>query len=486
MTIQSVDPRTGQAFGPMLPETSAEQVDRVVRAAVRASVPWAEATAEVRSAALRAAADALDAAAGDLVPLADQETGLGLARLAGELARTTFQLRMFADLVDSGGHLGTVIDPEVDGPPPSGHPELRRVLVPLGPVAVYGASNFPFAFSVPGGDTASALAAGCPVVVKAHPGHPQTSEAVGAILTAALTGAGAPVGTFGMVRGLESGRLLVSHPGIRAGAFTGSYAGGRALFDLAASRPYPIPFYGELGSVNPVIVTPEASRRGAELASPYVASLTLGTGQFCTNPGLLLVPVGSGLTDLVAAAAAAGEVGVMLHEGAAANFRTNVAKLAGLPGVRTLLDESRSETPGFHSGAVVLAADVPTTAAHPELLRTECFGPAAVVVEYREGDELLDLVDHLDGCLVATVHGEPGEPLAATVVQRLARIAGRIVWNDWPTGVAVSAGQHHGGPFPATTNPLHTSVGAAAAARFLRPVCFQSVPESLLPVALRP
>ncbi len=289
-----------------------------------------------------------------------------------------------------------------------------------------------------------------------------------------------------MVRGLESGRLLVSHPAIRAGAFTGSYAGGRALFDLAASRPDPIPFYGELGSVNPVVVTPEAARRAAALASSYVDSLTLGTGQFCTNPGLLLVPAGSGLTDLVVAAAAAREVGVMLHEGAAASFRTNVATLAGLPGVRTLLDESRSDTPGFRSGSVVLAADAATTAAHPELLRTECFGPAALIVEYSAQDELLALIDRLDGCLVATLHGEPSEALAATVLQRLARIAGRIVWNDWPTGVAVSAGQHHGGPFPATTNPLHTSVGAAAAARFLRPVCFQSVPEVLLPAALRP
>ena len=481
MSVQSVDPRSGEVFGPVLAETPAAELDVVVGAAVAASVPWGEGPPGVRSAGLRAAADGLDAAAGVLVPLADAETGLGVPRLEGELARTTFQLRMFADLVDSGEHLGVVVDLAVDGPPPVGHPELRRVLVPLGPVAVYGASNFPFAFSVPGGDTASALAAGCPVVVKAHPGHPQTSEAVGEILAGSLAGVGAPSGTFGMVRGLDAGRALVTHPGIKAGAFTGSYAGGRALFDLAVSRPDPIPFYGELGSVNPVVVTPAAAGRGADLAAGYVESLTLGTGQFCTNPGLLLVPAGSGLTELVVDAAAAREAGVMLHEGVAAGFRANVTRLAGLPGVRTLLDQSQPGTPGFRSGAVVLAVDVATAVAQLELLHTECFGPAALVVEYGSPGELLDLLGQLDGCLVATVHGEPDEPLAADLVRRLARIAGRIVWNGWPTGVAVTAGQHHGGPHPATTNPLHTSVGTAAVTRFLRPVTYQSLPEALLP-----
>ncbi len=486
MSVQSVDPRTGEAFGPVLDDTFAVELDRVVSAAVAAAVPWAEAEPGVRSAGLRAAAAGLDAAGSELVPLADRETGLGLPRLEGELARTTFQLRMFADLVDSGEHLGGVIDPAVPGPPPAGHPELRRVLVPLGPVAVYGASNFPCAFSVPGGDTASALAAGCPVVVKAHPGHPQTSEAVAVILTEALARAGAPAGTFGMVRGMDAGRALVSHPGIRAGAFTGSYAGGRALFDLAVSRPDPIPFYGELGSVNPVVVTPAAASRGADLATGYVESLTLGTGQYCTNPGLLLVPAGSGLTELVVDAAAAREAGVMLHEGVAATFRGNVTRLAALPGVRTLLDRSAPGTRGFRSGAVVLAVDVATAADRLELVRTECFGPAALIVEYAKDAELLGLLEHLDGCLVASVHGEPDEPLAAQLVRRLARIAGRVVWNGWPTGVSVTAGQHHGGPHPATTNPLHTSVGTVAVTRFLRPVAFQDVPEAVLPPVARP
>ena len=256
MPTQSVDPRTGDPFGPVLEDTSPAGLDEVVRAASQAAEGWADATAAMRSVALGTIADRLEAAADELVPLADRETGLGVPRLTGELARTTFQLRMFATAVEQDTVTGTLVDPEVAGPPPSGHPELRRMLVPVGPVAVYGASNFPFAFSVPGGDTASALAAGCPVVVKAHPAHPQTSAATAALVAAALDAVGAPTGTFGIVHGYDAGRLLVQHPAIRAAAFTGSYGGGRALFDLAVGRPDPIPFYGELGSVNPVVVTP--------------------------------------------------------------------------------------------------------------------------------------------------------------------------------------------------------------------------------------
>ena len=480
MPTQSVDPRTGEPFGPVLEDTSPAGLDEVVRAAGQAAEGWADVTAAMRSMALRTIADRLDAAADELVPLADRETGLGVPRLTGELARTTFQLRMFAAAVEQGTIDGSVLDPEVAGPPPAGHPELRRMLVPVGPVAVYGASNFPFAFSVPGGDTASALAAGCPVVAKAHPAHPQTSAATGSLVSTALESAGAPIGTFGIVHGYDAGRLLVQHPSIRAAAFTGSYGGGRALFDLAVGRPDPIPFYGELGSVNPVVVTPAAASQGESLAVGYVDSLTLGTGQFCTNPGLLLVPLGSGLTELVAAEAAAREPGVMLHSGVADLFRSNVTRLEALPGVRTLVDTSAATLPGAHSGPVVLAADARTASEHPELLRTECFGPAAVVVEYGSAEELAGLLDLLAGCLVATVHGSETEPLAATVVRRLGRLAGRVVWNGWPTGVAVAAGQQHGGPHPATTSSLHTSVGTVAMTRFLRPVAYQSVPADFL------
>ena len=453
----------------------------MVRAASEAALAWGDLAAASRALVLAAVADALDAGADDLVPVADRESGLGQPRLAGELARTTFQLRMFAAAVGAGEYSKVVDDPQVSGPPPAGHPGMRRVLVPLGPVAVYGASNFPFAFSVPGGDTASALAAGCPVVAKAHPGHPQTSAAVAQLMAGALVAAGAPAGTLGLVHGLEAGRLLVVHPLVRAAAFTGSYSGGRALFDLAVGRPDPIPFYGELGSVNPVVVTPGAAAGGHALASDYLDSLTLGSGQFCTNPGLLLVPAGSGLVEMISAEAVRRPVGVLLHEGVAQLLRVNVARLAEVPGVRTMVDQSRPDGAGAHSGPVILVADATTAVAHPELVRTECFGPAGIVVEYSTNEELLDVLGLLQGCLVAAVHGGESEPLARTLVRGLARIAGRVVWNGWPTGVAVTAGQQHGGPHPSTTSSLHTSVGTAAVFRFLRPVTYQSLPPGLMP-----
>jgi len=481
VTTQSVDPRTGQSFGPLFPDSSAEDVDHVVGAASEAALEWGDLPPASRVSALAAVADALDARAGDLVAIADRESGLGQPRLVGELARTTFQLRMFAAAVGAGEYSRVVDDPQVSGPPPAGHPAMRRVLVPVGPVAVFGASNFPFAFSVPGGDTASALAAGCPVVVKAHPGHPQTSAVVAHLMAAALVAAGAPAGTLGIVHGLDAGRLLVVHPLVRAAAFTGSYSGGRALFDLAVGRPDPIPFYGELGSVNPVVVTPQAAARGQVLASDYVDSLTLGSGQFCTNPGLLLVPSGSGLLEMISAEASSRPAGVLLHDGVAQLLRINVARLAGVPGVRTMVNESRPAGAGARSGPVILAADATTVVAHPELVRTECFGPAGVVVEYSSNEELVEVLGLLEGCLVAAVHGVESEPLAKTLVRGLARVAGRVVWNGWPTGVAVTAGQQHGGPHPATTSSLHTSVGTLAAFRFLRPVTYQSLPPGLMP-----
>jgi len=485
MPTQSTDPRTGNPFGPEFADTSQAELDHIVGAAADTAHLWADTSVQQKVAALQSIADALDKGAADLVPLADRETGLGEARLVGELGRTTFQLRMFAGLVGRGEHSGIVMDPAVPGPAPQGRPEIRRMLIPVGPVAVYGASNFPFAFSVAGGDTASALAAGCPVVVKAHPGHPQTSEAVAEKISAALVASGTPEGVFGLVRGIDAGRRLVQHPAVRAAAFTGSYAGGRALFDLAVSRPDPIPFYGELGSVNPAIVTPLAAQRGKPLAIEYLDSLTLGTGQFCTNPGLLLIPAGSGLTQLIADEADTRQPGVMLHAGIAELFRRNVAHLAALPGVRAPVNGSTVNAPGTWSGPTILAADQHAATANPELLHTECFGPAAIVIEYASEQGLLELISRLEGCLVATVHGNENEPIAAAVVQRLARITGRVVWNDWPTGVAVTAAQHHGGPHPATTNSLHTSVGDAAVLRFLRPVAYQSVPNALLPRALR-
>lgn len=485
MPSQSINPRNGQAFGPALDDTTDAEVDAIVARAVEASGPWAALPVEVRAGALSAIADALDADADHLAEIADSETGLGLPRLMGEVARTTFQLRMFADAIRGGSHLGVVLDPLVAGEPPAGHPELRRMLLPIGPVAVFGASNFPFAFSVMGGDSASALAAGCTVVAKAHSSHPQTCGFVASIATKALAQAGAPEGTFAMVRGHDAGSSLVQHAGIAAGAFTGSTAGGRALFDLAVRRPTPIPFYGELGSVNPVVVSPLAAVRPG-IAAEYVASLCLGAGQFCTNPSLILVPQGSGLAESIVAEVVRQQPGTMLNANVRRILAARVAELTTISGVRTMPPEVEpSAGLGFSVVPMVLVTDVQTALAERRLLTTECFGPVGVVVEYSDEGGLLALLAALEGCLVSTIHAEETEDMAVAVLPSLVRISGRIVWNAWPTGLAVTGAQQHGGPYPASTNALHTSVGTTAMRRFQRPVAFQSVPSSLLPPALR-
>jgi NADP-dependent aldehyde dehydrogenase len=481
MATQSVNPRTGTPFGPTLADTDAAQLDAVIGAANAAAPRWAATPRSQRAAALSAVADRLDAISEALVALADSETGLGVARLTGEVARTTFQLRMFATLLGEPTYLPTLVDNEVAAPSPRARPELRRILVPLGPVAVFGASNFPFAFSVVGGDTASALAAGCPVVVKAHPAHPQLSEAVAEQVSAGLASAGAPAGTFALVRGYEAGRTLVADARIRAAAFTGSYEAGRALFDLAAARPEPIPFYGELGSVNPVFVTPAAARRGKALADAYLDSLTAGAGQFCTNPSVLAVPKGSFLLEEIIASAAGRPPGIFLHEGVATHYRKRLADLAGIPGARLVVAPADTEGPGYSAPLALIAMDADSALRDVDAFQMECFGPAGVVIEYDDDAQALAVADSMHGCLVATVHGEPEESLAAALIERLTRITGRIVWNGWPTGVAVSPAQHHGGPHPSTTNSLYTSIGGAATERFVRPVVFQSLPTNLIP-----
>ncbi len=485
MPSQSVDPRTGVAFGPVIADDTAGEVRDACSRAYAASAAWGSTSKPARATMLRAAADALDAASDELIPLADQESGLGIPRLTGELARTTFQIRMFADAVEDGSFQEIIIDPFDDRPVPAGHPDLRRMLVPLGPVAVFGASNFPFAFSVAGGDTASALAAGCPVVVKAHPAHPQLSAAVHAIVAAALVSAGAPDGVFEMVHGFEAGQTLVSDPSIKAVAFTGSGPGGRALFDMAVSRPAPIPFYGELGSVNPVFVTPQAALRET-LPKDYLDSLLLGGGQFCTNPSVLLIPAGTDLVERITAEVADRPAAVLLHAGVKDLFVRRSTQLAGIAGIDVIAGQpGAGDDPGFQHHAVLFHTSGAAVLADRAVFEIECFGPAGVIVEYADDAEAIALAEAIDGCLASTVHGAEGEPLAAELVCRLAANSGRVIWNGWPTGVAVTAAQHHGGPHPSTTNALHTSVGTTAMRRFLRPVAFQSMPTALLPADLR-
>ena len=464
-------------------DTRPEELDRLIEAAADAARVLVGSRPSDRAAWLEFLATRLDNAADELVPLAVQETHLGLERLQGELKRTTFQLRLFAGVLRDGSFLQATIDHADPAWPMGARPDLRRMLRPIGPVAVYAASNFPFAFSVAGGDTASARAAGCPVVLKANPSHPQLSAATGAQVTKALLEAGAPDGSFAVVMGFETGIALVGDARIRAASFTGSLRGGRALFDLAVSRPEPIPFYGELGSVNPAFVTPEAGpQRADDVAAGFVGSMSLGNGQFCTKPGLLFVPAGSGLEDRVAALADARSAAPMLSEHIRSGYTESLALIAERPGVRVIAGDARQEG---DPAPTILATTVPEFLADADAMTKECFGPAAIVVSYGSEEELLAAARVFDGQLTATIHGSEQEPVTSTLMDALTERVGRVVWNGWPTGVSVTYAQHHGGPYPATTSVQTTSVGTSAIDRFLRPVTYQDAPNDVLPPALQ-
>jgi NADP-dependent aldehyde dehydrogenase len=483
MTVQGYDPRTGRPFGEPVESTSDEEVDAVCRAAADAAGPWSAASARERAKVLGRVADALDEAAGSLVSTADAETALGNPRLSTELKRTTNQLRLFGEVLTEGSYVEATIDsPNPDIIPP--RPDLRRMLQPLGPVGVFSASNFPFAFSVAGGDTASALAAGCPVVVKAHPSHPGTSRDTAAVVAGALHEAGAPEGVFGIVHGAAAGTSLVKHPAIKAVGFTGSTSGGRALFDLANARPEPIPFYGELGSINPTVVLPDAAAaRREEIAAGYAQSLTMGVGQFCTNPGLLFAP--SSLVDALATAVSGSSGGPMLAERIRDSYSAGVDSLGSSDLVELVATGEQPEG-GWSAAPRLFRVGLDAFLDNIDKLTEECFGPAGIVITYDHPETLLRALRRLGGTLVGTVHAEPSEhELAARVAGELRRISGRLVYNGWPTGVAVSWAMHHGGPWPATTNALHTSVGATAIRRWLSPVSYQSWPQELLPAELR-
>ncbi|MFF1634339.1 aldehyde dehydrogenase family protein [Leifsonia sp. NPDC058248] len=428
---------------------------------------------------LEALASALETERFELVRIAAAETHLSDARLDGEITRTAAQLRFFADVARDGAYLEATLDaPDPSAVPP--RPDLRRMLRPLGPVAVYAASNFPFAFSVLGNDTASALAAGCPVVVKAHPGHPELSRRTAELASRTLDAAGAPAGAFGLVEGLDAGVELVQHPAIAAAGFTGSERGGRALFDLAAARERPIPFYGELGSINPVVVTEASAReRAAAIAAGLVGSFTRDAGQYCTKPGLVFVPAGSGVEDAVDAALSTVIPQQQLTDGMTTAFTNGAAAFAARDDVHVL---GGSELPG--SSPTVVVTDAEAFTADPRPFLTECFGPLTVLVRYRGPDELDRSIAALDSSLTATIHRGADEDVSR-LTAALARVAGRIVFDGWPTGVAIAWAQHHGGSWPATTASVHTSVGATAIRRFLTPIAYQDAPESSLPAELR-
>jgi NADP-dependent aldehyde dehydrogenase len=454
-------------------------------AMARGAADWCAGTdLPTRAGFLEAIADAVDAAIDDLVPIAMRDSRLGEERLRGEVGRTTGQLRLMAKVVRDGAFLGVVID-HADGSLTPPRPDLRRMNIPLGPVAVFAASNFPFAFSTLGGDTASALAAGCPVVVKPNPGHPQLSDAIMAIAQDALRSAGAPEGVLTLVGAdLQPGIDLVNDDRIEAVAFTGSQRGGLALARIAAERPRPIPFFGELGSINPMFVT-EAYLPGreTELANGFVGSFTLGAGQFCTKPGLLIAPKSDALRTALVDALSDAPAQRMLTDAIRDMFMAGVDARIGIADVE-VLHQGVLDPEADAVRPTLMAVDARTILQHPELL-DECFGPMSVLVEYDGEDQLLAIADALPGLLAAGVHGVGDEPVLTRLLPRLTAHAGRVLWGGWPTGVAVTWSMQHGGPFPATTRPESTSVGAAAVQRFLRPVTYQSLPQAWQPAPVR-
>jgi NADP-dependent aldehyde dehydrogenase len=481
-TLLSLDARTGQPIGEPLPASTPADIDAAVQAAHAAAAAWGASDGATRAGLLRALAEALEAEREALVACADRETALGQVRLQGELDRTAFQLRRFADLAEQGLPFARVDDPAVPGAPPAGHPAMWRQRVPLGPVAMFAASNFPFAFSVLGGDTASALAAGCPVVVKAHPGHPALSLKTMALVRAVLARLGLPAGLIGLVQGaaVEVGVALIRHPLIAAGAFTGSTRGGIALQAEANARPRPIPFYGELGAINPVVALPAAlAARGPELAALLAGSITLGCGQFCTNPGLIVAIDGEATDAFVASLAEAIaplQPHPMLTPGMHRAFAAGVQHLVQAGAEPLVQGAGQASAPGPQLLQVSASRFIGEPA-----LREEVFGPASLIVRCADEAEVLRVLDAVGGSLTVTLWGvDEDTPANCALVRGATAIAGRVLFSGVPTGVAVTAAQQHGGPWPASTAPMTTSVGDAALERFLRPVCLQDAPAWLV------
>lgn len=474
---------SGEPLAPDYADASDDEIERAMQlasAAARTELPSA-----LRAAWLEAIARGLVELGPTLLERAHLETGLPLARLEAERGRTARQLDMFAALLREGSWVEARIDRAQPERRPLPRADLRRMLIPVGPVVVFAASNFPLAFSVAGGDSASAIAAGCPIVVKAHPSHPGTSELVGEVVLAAATALGVPEGWFSLLhgRGHALGRALVLHPGAHAVAFTGSQRGGRALMDIAMQRPDPIPVHAELGAINPVVLLPAALDARAEaLADAAAASITLGVGQFCTKPGLLLALRGAALERFAArldAALAAVEPGVMLDARLLADYHARVAARAD-----ALAHEGPAQ-PAGRARARLLRCDAARFAAE-RALHDELFGPTSLLVECRDADELVHVCATLEGQLAAAIHFEPADAaLAARVVGPLRERAGRLIAQGWPTGVEPCAAMQHGGPWPASSDARSTSVGTAAIARFARPICYQDMPEPLLPLELR-
>ncbi|MEB7577537.1 aldehyde dehydrogenase (NADP(+)) [Citrobacter portucalensis] len=487
-TLPSLRAADGKLTGYHFYPASREEAAAAAEAADQAFPVYSQTAPDVRARFLDTLADELDLLGEDFFAIAHQETALPLARLQGERTRTSNQLRMFAGVLRRGDAFGVRIDTALPDRQPLPRPDLRQYLTALGPVAVFGASNFPLAFSTAGGDTASALAAGCPVVVKAHPGHMATAELTAQAIVRAVTASGLPAGVFNMIFGTDIGADLVRHPAIQAVGFTGSLRGGKALWQLAQQRPQPIPVFAEMSAINPLIILPQAVATRAEtLANELVSSFTLGCGQFCTKPGLILVLRGEGMsrfTQALKVAVDQAPAQIMLNAPTLAHYEEGVSALEAHPHIQRLAgsDESvigRAQARLYLAPASLLLAQDP-------LLQQEVFGPLAVLVEVADEAELQSILRVIPGQLTATVHAESDDgPLAQRLLPALTEKAGRVLFNGYPTGVEVCDAMVHGGPWPATTDARGTSVGTHSIDRFLRPVCLQNVPAALLPPAVQ-
>ena len=485
--IHSYSATTGEAHAQAFFTATEQEIDAAVEAAVQAYPLFRALSAEVRATFLDAIAQEIDALGDDFIAEVSRETALPAARLQGERSRTSNQMRLFAKVLRRGDFYGARIDTALPERQPLPRPDVRQYKIGIGPVAVFGASNFPLAFSVAGGDTAAALAAGCPVVVKAHSGHMVTSELVANAIERAVKRSGVPAGVFNMIYGNGVGAQLVKSPGIQAVGFTGSLRGGRALCDMAAARPQPIPVFAEMSSINPIILLPQALQiRGDTIARELVASVVMGCGQLCTNPGLILGVRSPELTRFIEQMRDAMVVQVpatMLNSGGLKSYDAGVQRLTQLAGVTVVAAGGSSDTQAvphlFKGDATLLfSKDAP--------LEEEVFGPATVIVELESREQLLDFARNMHGQLTATLQAQP-EDLRANkdLIALLESKAGRLLVNGFPTGVEVCDAMVHGGPYPATSDARGTSVGTLAIERFLRPVCYQNYPDDLLPAALQ-
>jgi alpha-ketoglutaric semialdehyde dehydrogenase len=485
--LQSVDAETGDALPHDFIQATPEEVDAAAKAAAAAFPAYRSLSAERRAQFLDAIATELDALGDDFVSMVCRETALPAARIIGERGRTSGQMRLFANVLRRGDFYGARIDQALPERQPLPRPDLRQYRIGLGPVAVFGASNFPLAFSTAGGDTAAALAAGCPVVFKAHGGHMATAEQVADAIIRAAEKTAMPAGVFNMIYGGGVGEALVKHPAIQAVGFTGSLKGGRALCDMAAARPQPIPVFAEMSSINPVIVLPEALQARTEtIARGLSASVVQGCGQFCTNPGLVIgirSPQFSAFLTLLADMMADQPAQTMLNAGTLSSYGKGLQKLIGHPGIEQLAGQPQQ---GRQAQPQLFKADVSLLINGDEVLQEEVFGPTTVIVEVEDQAQLNAALNGLHGQLTATIIGEQADfaqfgELTALLEQKV----GRILLNGYPTGVEVCDSMVHGGPYPATSDARGTSVGTLAIDRFLRPVCFQNYPDSLLPQALK-